>query len=325
MDHKLFRIVIDGVPVANMPVYSGNTIGQLKTHIANMYPNTTLTIYANEHNTINIDNEHNNLPISTYWNHITNGMIVLLSITPQIPGPNTTAGPNIRIRNVARGVSYPSVKNFTNIPAWSRGASPWKQLSPFIIGPVVFEENNQVKQATIFENFWQGFKVWKAVDKQKTKNWNWPAETHVDIIDNPNNNWYKWHDSLLKHTLPVRRPNGKKVPLYAWWKGRKLGVIESRKEIYVPYLQQLYRNHPVYQKLLNEVRTGKNIIILEPDGPRHELYPDGMSVSLELLYGLQNVTKMKDFPGGDRFGDPNKYVPYGHGYVLALTLLEDLK
>lgn len=131
-------------------------------------------------------------------------------------------------------------------------------------------------------------------------------------------------NALMQHNLPVRRPNGKKVPLYSWWKGQKLGVIESRKNIYIPYLQQLYRNHPTYQKLLTDVKKGQKIIILEPDGPHHTLYSDGMVVNLNLLYKLQNVTKMKDFPGGDRFGNPEKYVPYGHSYVIALTLLEDL-
>lgn len=111
-------------------------------------------------------------------------------------------------------------------------------------------------------------------------------------------------------------------------------MIESRKNIYIPFLQYLYRNHPTYQKLLNEVKKGQNIIILEPDGPHHSLYPNGMVVTLDLLYRLQNVTKMKDFPEGEKFnlvksgeqkfGNPEKYIPYGHGYVLALTLLEDI-
>jgi hypothetical protein len=64
---------------------------------------------------------------------------------------------SIRIRGVARGIPYPSEKDgYKNIPAWSRGASPYKQLSPFIIGPVIHGD----ERAENFENFWQSHKVW---------------------------------------------------------------------------------------------------------------------------------------------------------------------
>jgi hypothetical protein len=50
--------------------------------------------------------------------------------------------------------------------------------------------------------------------------------------------------------MAVRRPNGRAVPLYAWWKGQKLGIVEARKQIYIPYLQDLYRQSPIYKQLL---------------------------------------------------------------------------
>ncbi len=71
--------------------------------------------------------------------------------------------------------------------------------------------------------------------------------------------------------------------------------------------------------LLEKVRSGQNIIILEPDGPTHTQYPDGMDVNKEILTMLQYVTEMKDFPKGKG----SRYVPYGHGYVIALSLVED--
>jgi len=311
MDFKLFTLVIDGIPSANIPIYPGNTIGELNSYLINLYPNTSLIININSFTKLNLDDTKN--IFSQYWSQIDNPMFIL---------NHKKKHGVIRIRNVERGVSYPSAKGFKNIPAWSRGASPWKELSPFSIGPIIFNQN---VQAPIFENFWQSFKVWGRVEKQNTKNWKWPAEIHVDQNGEPNQNWHRWHNALLQHNLPVRRPNGKNVPLYAWWGTEKLGIIESRKKIYVPFLQYLYRSHPIYQKLLKEVKEGQNIIILEPDGPNHNLYPEGMEVTIDLLLKLQNVTKMKDFPGGEMFENPEKYVPYGHGYVLALTLLEDLK
>jgi hypothetical protein len=214
----------------------------------------------------------------------------------------------IRIAQQARGESYPVYENYENIPAWSRGKGDWKKLSPFYLK---FEDGE------IFENFWQSFKVWEKVYKQKTKNWNWPEEKHVDEEEMPNEKWFKWHEALLHHNLPVRRPNGKEIPLYAFWNNKKLGVVESRKEIYIPYLKKLYRANPVYLKLLEKIRSGKNIMIIEPDGPFLEAYPNGLEVNLELLNNLIEKTNYKEE------GFPKKYRPYGHGYVLAMTLLED--
>ncbi|MBX9636970.1 MAG: hypothetical protein K2Q45_05405 [Nitrosomonas sp.] len=226
---------------------------------------------------------------------------------------------SIRVRNVARGISYPNVEGWHNIPAWSQGGAPWKELSPFLIGPVHYE--GQV--CNTFETFWQSFKVWAKVDKQTHWSWSWPAEEHVDAEGNVNAAWHVWHKALFKNKHAVRRPNGRAIPLYAWFEGEKLDVIEARKRIYIPYLQALYRKSKVYQELLDMVKNGQDIIILEPDGPPHEFFPDGMPVDMALLEKLQNVTELKDFPGITS-SESKKYVPFGHGYVIAMTLLQDL-
>ncbi|MFS8159207.1 MAG: hypothetical protein ACMG6E_03165 [Candidatus Roizmanbacteria bacterium] len=241
----------------------------------------------------------------------------------------------IRIAKQGRGISYPVVKGFEQIPAFSRGRAPWKQLSPFTIGPVLWdivdEDDNEVPQeAESFENFWQGHKVWSKVDKQSKKEWSWPEENHVGNgrDRNPNAAWQKWHQALMKHKQAVRRPNGKAVPLYAWWQGHKLDIIEARKAIYIPYYQSLLREHEVYQALLKKVKKGQNIIIIEPDGPSTEFWPDGMPITLEMAYDLQKVTNVRDLlhVAGADFAteEGRRYVPYGHGYVIALTLFQDM-
>lgn len=216
-------------------------------------------------------------------------------------------------------IGCPKIDGWETIPAWSRGTDPYKNLSPFKLG----NRNSEGIAFSSFENFWQSFKVWEKVDAQKGWNWTWPEEIHVDKDNNPNENWKKWHDALLSNPHPIRRPNGRAIPLYAWWNGKKLSVIEARKQIYIPELQKLYRNDPAYQKLLEKVREGQNIIIVEPDGAPLYLYPQGFEVNIDLLTILQDVTKVKDFPGSKLKSD--KYVPYGHGYVIALTILEDLQ
>jgi hypothetical protein len=216
----------------------------------------------------------------------------------------------IRVAQQAKGRSYPVVNGFENIPAWSRGKGRWKELSPFHI---------KFADGTIFENFFQSHKTWRKVDKQNKKDWAWPAQIHVDDNENPNTDWYEWHNALLAHDMPVRRPNGKAIPLYSFWNGERLGVVESRKQIYIHYLQQLYRAHPVYMELLEKVKNGENIMIIEPDGPYLDAYPHGLEVDLQMLKDLISVTNYS------KEGYPEKYRPFGHGMVIVLTLLEDLQ
>lgn len=272
-------------------------------------------------------------------------------------------------------VSYPNIKGYTNIAAWSRGKDPWKELSPFFLGPFLFDEmvprkyvdkkylkrsknnnnnnNNNEEQEELdpdelivvekkvynLENFWQSAKVYKKTVKQNQKEWSWPAEQHIDKHDQkqePNAAWYKWHDALLRSKQPIRHPNGTVktggVPEYAWWRGEKLGVVESRKQIYIPYIQLLYRDHDVYKQLLKKVRHGENVIIIEPDGPPPEIYQHGILVDYNLLLALQDITRVGDIPGFDKKltasgiknFNKNQYQPYGHGFCAALTLIEDL-
>src|SRR5579885_926566 len=188
----------------------------------------------------------------------------------------------IRIGQTARATSYPNFPGFEIIPAWSKGRSPWKNLSPFYLGPVNFIGYNGSDSAPIFENFWQSFKCWSNVTKQKTKDWVWPAEVHIDPqTGNPNEYWFRWHEALLHHNLPVRRPNGKAIPAYAFWYDAeskqfyKLDTINARKIIYIPYLKILYRQNPTYLQLLTKIRNGTNIMLVEPDGPLRDAYPQG--------------------------------------------------
>ena len=225
----------------------------------------------------------------------------------------------IRVCGTARGISYPKVQGWTVIPAWSRGANPFNQLSPFNIGPIEYEgiiaEN--------FECFWQSFKVWKYVVQQISPEWSWPKEIHLDETTNePTKEWYMWHKALLQNKRPVRRPNGREIPAFAWFKGEKLDVVQARKQIYIPFLQKLYRANKVYRDLLERVQNGENLIIVEPDGPLPNLFPEGLDVTIDMLQQLQDVCKVKDMPNVKSASE--KYTPYGHGYVIALTLLEDL-
>lgn len=272
-------------PVLKFYVKSEHTPADIQSYFNQKYPNYRITFFSDDK------------LLSPYnFEKLNNGKIFL-----------TKMG-KIRIGQQRRAKSYPTSPAFTTIPAWSRGAGEWKQLSPFYI---------KFPDGVIFENFWQSFKVWRKVDAQKGV-WSHPSETHVDSNDNPNAQWEKWHEKLMKYSEPIRRPNGRAIPLYAYFNGEKLSVEEARRKIYIPYLQELYRDHPVYQKLRDKVKSGENIMLIEPDGPLLEAYPNGLEVNLKKLQDLIGVTNYSEE------GYPEKYRPYGHGYVIALTILEDL-
>lgn len=215
---------------------------------------------------------------------------------------------SIKVYATERGKPYPQIDGWTVIPAWSRGSVPYNQLSPFFLR--IVDEETQIE--TNFESWWQSWKVYERVYARNDWDWKWPEEVHGE----PNETWKNWHIALLKNPKPVRRPNGREIPLFAWWKGERLGVVEARKQIYIPYIQRLYRAHPVYQKLLELVRDGTNVIIVEPDGAS-----GGLDASIDRLIELQDKVTQGEALGGTS----KRYFPYGHGYCIALTLLEDLK
>jgi hypothetical protein len=77
---------------------------------------------------------------------------------------------DVRCGRTERGKSYPQLPGYTTIPAWSREAAPWKELSPMFIGPLEIREplplrpgftlsedgTEAVGRSELFENYWQG-------------------------------------------------------------------------------------------------------------------------------------------------------------------------
>jgi hypothetical protein len=314
---KNILIIVNGIPRMYLAVSRDTKVTELKKELKEELnleekkeSGKNIQMFVNKSNELKVfdNSKYDNMTLESIFDIMEDSKIIV-SENEKIFKNIQKIGGKIRIAQQKKGVSYPNVSGFENIPCWSRGKGEWKELSPFHL---------KFKSGAIFENRYQAHKVWGMISKQKTKNWQWSEETHVDEKGNPNEKWKKWHQELINHDLPVRRPNGKAVPLYAWWKGRKLNVVEGRKEIYIPYLKELYRAHPVYLKLLAKFRSGKNIMLIEPDGPIREIYPDGLELNLPLLYSLIEKTNYLDE------GIPDKYFPYGHGMVLATCLLEDV-
>ncbi len=354
MDHyKEFIVIFYELIIGKQIIYSSVTIGEIKNHFRNFLTthkkdpnNYNIDIYINPRTKLYLHSQYDNMKLTGNWKDITQGYIVLSlidltnrdllyqeindylvlgkslsnNITGRLKNMNIIL-PQIRVGGQGRGVSYPSKVGFEQIPAWSRGSKPWKNLSPFFMGPVIFDSTGKgdVETSLIFENFWQSRKVYNRLTKQnqKSSGWRWPADNNqVDEHNNPTKNWYLWNEALNNYGRAVRRPNGRAIPLYAYWKGQKLGVINSRKQIYIPHYQILLRQNIYYQTLLDIVKKGGKIIIIGPDGPDPRVYKEGREVNLNILTGWINKTTRDE--------DPNRYFPYGHEYVIALTLLQDL-
>lgn len=218
----------------------------------------------------------------------------------------------IRIGGTKRGVGYTKVidDSYTVIPCISRGAAPWKMLSPFYL-PIDFKTENG--QATSLENFWQGSKVYAEIVKHKTGDWKQTAERHAIRRDDGTwditEDYFKWRKRLFEHPKAIRRPNGRNRPLFSLLGSERFGYIESRKKIYEPLYIKTARRTTAYKKLYEMYKEGKNLLLIDVDGPDPKSFPYGIELSLE------TIDKERD--------NPNKV--WGHGMVLAKMLFLDIK
>lgn len=72
---KLFTMIIDSKPVANVPVYYNNSVKELKTYINSLYPEKQLQyIYITPTSMLPDDDK---IIIGSYWSQITQGYLVL--------------------------------------------------------------------------------------------------------------------------------------------------------------------------------------------------------------------------------------------------------
>lgn len=244
--------------------------------------------------------------------------------------------PKLRCAQQRRTFSYPKVQGWEQAPIFSRGKKDFKTASPFILGPVEFSDGDEEHQSANFENLWQGLKVW-----EKFK-----GERHLGKNGKPTKAWESWRDSMFENEKAIRRPNPGALPEGHWFGGKLLGVIEAREKIYVPLYKKNIKETAIFKKILNGMKKGTQWILIEPDGPPIGYWPDGMDVTYEELKKLVKVTRFDQFkqvvnsapdripeemgeddekPNKDQKGflPEDKYMPYGHGYVFAIALLEE--
>lgn len=166
-------------------------------------------------------------------------------------------------------------------------------LSPMKLGPVVDEQGNE---ALVFENFWQGGKMW-------------PTAGHIKdgTESEPTANWFRFRAKVYAMQKGKRRP----LPFRQYgcatasrYNGRAYSYVDSRKHIYTRYYYQLIKHLPAIKEMQKMVADGKRLMIIDGDGAPRSLYPHGLVLTEESWNQMIN--------------DPRH--PFGHGYVVAAAV-----
>ncbi len=142
----------------------------------------------------------------------------------------------------------PIPESFIEIDTTSRG--PYKDLSPFYLGPYSWYDGEVLFTCNIFENLWQYSKVY------------YPQHNYTS--------YYEWRNIGFSKTRAERYPMGKGVkPDHLLWKGVKYSYIDARKAVYIPIYAHLVRQTKSYAMLYRMTLEGKNIALRDFDGYDH--------------------------------------------------------
>lgn len=208
------------------------------------------------------------------------------------------------------------------------------------IGPYCLKN----ERGQIMENIWQYSKVYQEVPKSKryyskydkTVIWDHPAETHAILQDDGTYSltpeYLAWRTKGFNCKYPVRYPvgfNHRHNCLYALKSldgqidPTPLDYIESRKQIYLPVYIELVRSEPQFKLLVEKLRNGENLLIIEVDGPHQEslsYYRGKYGVKDDFI---ENSTMLATKENLDIMLNDPKH-PFGHGYCLAIALMMEL-
>ncbi len=233
-------------------------------------------------------------------------------------------------RRKYKGSSYedPSYPNFLPIICMT-ASTEYGSLSPYSLTD---------EKGRFLENIWQFAKLYDYVPSStqtysrydKTVIWSHPEEKHINN-DVPTQEYWIWREKGMTNPYPVRYPVGYthrsqcKCSLFDIGDNFyvELDYIEARKKIYLPEYEKAVVKEEKFTKLLKLLQQGKNLLIIEVDGPHQE------SVSYyKEKYGVSDNFINRDSVLATEhnleilLNDPKH--PFGHGYCLAWALLHSL-
>lgn len=146
----------------------------------------------------------------------------------------------------------PIPHGYVEVDTTSRG--PFKDLSPFFLGPIQVSSGEYPEWCLRFENLWQYSKVYPC---------------HA-VNGEPTAEFYNWRALGFSKDRAERYPMGKGVkPLYHWWHGKRYDYIGARRAIYIPLYRDLVLRTKSYAMLYNWVLQGRDIALRDFDGYDH--------------------------------------------------------
>lgn len=232
----------------------------------------------------------------------------------------------VRVAKYYPGKPLPTTPGYRNVLIHTSPDGLGGGLSPYVL---------RNEQGHLLENIWQFSKVYGVVEAQKiplsrkfhpTKIiWEHPREIHLDPktrLLTPE--YWAWRKKGMNNPWAVRYPNGYRGRhncLCSVWVEQNsqevkiLDYISARKIIYCGEYARLAPRTSQFQRLLQLLRTGENLQIIEVDGPDPELdFPPYDEISIDnpgLLITEEKIRLLLE--------DPRK--PFGHGYTIAALLL----
>ncbi|CAF1033004.1 unnamed protein product [Brachionus calyciflorus] len=220
---------------------------------------------------------------------------------------------------------------YVNILTWHdknhKYGSEYNVFSPYYLKTDGNEENLN-NGGVIFENFWQGSKIFPKIydievwahpslrGNLKHLWWSYKCSngqsSELHFVDNEiKSEYYKWREKVFSSDKPIRYPNGVKrksnvafsLTIDKNGNEKRLSYIEARKEIYFKEYCRLVKDLPQFQKLIDFYKDGKTIVLCEIDVPDNEI------ITMEKLKSLIEDPKIR----------------FGHGLCLAWILFEKLQ
>ena len=231
---------------------------------------------------------------------------------------------------------YPKFDGFKGIRVLTK-SSTYGEIGPYVA--TVKRNIDGIDVDIVMENAWQFSKYYDNTPKVRERvhqytnevAWERDSEDHTDL-----DTYWKWRSDGFKCEHPVRYPVGRKFRHKCKFavegyinkevqdnikNGKTLDYVESRKQLYLPLYIESVSNQPRFKKLKRWLNEGKNLLIIEVDGPIEE----------SLDYYKQKYGVKDDFIEDNTIlitKDNIKIMlndtkhPFGHGYCLALALLE---
>lgn len=242
-----------------------------------------------------------------------------------------------QIKSISEKCIPPNNYKAINVFSWHEKDTEYYDLCPYYLKT----DGNEIQLNdgnVIFENFWQGSKVYPKVypieiyphvslkGNPKYLSWKYEnEETHIDKNNNVLPNYWTWRQSIFDCKKPLRYPNSYKLRTtckFAILKDKnnnlvKYDYLTARKELYCKEYMRLIRHKKSYAKLLNLLKKGENICIFEVD------VPTSSKKGLYGKYAIGNVFYADLNKINDLLNDTSE--PFGHGLCLAKALLEDME